>query len=88
VPDSIDPIDPIDYGPAQVLHTVPQAVRFARRVLADPTVTDQRFRNWMTAGKVRYRRFGGTFTFVIAELLEDLAGKTVNEIHPEPAAPG
>ena len=58
------------------LHTVPRAVEHARVVLGDPSLTVTRFRHWIDEGKVRYRKFGGVYSFLIDELDEDLAGKS------------
>jgi hypothetical protein len=57
------------------LHTVPKAVKHARLVLGDPSLTDSKFRHWIDEGKVRYRKFGGVYSFQVDELNEDLAGK-------------
>ena len=57
------------------LHTVPKAVKHARRVLGDPSLTESKFRHWLDEGKVRYRKFGGVYAFTIEELDQDLAGK-------------
>jgi hypothetical protein len=54
---------------------VPRAVEHARVVLDDPTVTESQFRHWIAEGKVRYRKFGGVYSFLIAELNEDLSGE-------------
>jgi hypothetical protein len=55
---------------------VPRAVDYAREVLNDPTITESKFRHWIAGGYVRFRRFGGMYSFVVNELQEDLAGKT------------
>jgi hypothetical protein len=54
---------------------VPHAVTHAREILGDPTVTESRLRHWIAEGKVRSRKFGGTYAFRLDELAEDLAGK-------------
>ena len=59
----------------RVLHTVPRAVRHARERLDDPTITESQFRHWLADGKVRFRKFGGVYAFVIDELDEDLCGR-------------
>jgi hypothetical protein len=54
---------------------VPRAVAHARAILNDQTITESRFRHWIVEGKVRYRKFGGVYSFVLDELSEDLKGK-------------
>ena len=56
------------------IHTVPRAVKYARERLDDPSITESKFRHWLSEGKVRYRRFGGVYSFLTSELDEDLGG--------------
>jgi excisionase family DNA binding protein len=60
---------------ALAIHTVPRAVEYARERLNDPTISESKFRHWIAEGKVRFHRFGGTYSFVFDELDEDLAGR-------------
>ena len=56
------------------IHTVPRAVKYARERLDDPSITESKFRHWLSEGKVRFHRFGGVYSFRPDELDEDLSG--------------
>jgi hypothetical protein len=68
-----------DNAQIEIIHTVGKAVARARVILNDPSITEAAFRHWVVEGKVRFRKFGGTYAFILDELTEDLAGKVARE---------
>jgi hypothetical protein len=61
--------------PGGTLRGVPRALEFLRVELNEPDLTEATVRGWIAHKKIRAYRFGAQYTFKIAELREDLAGK-------------